>query len=136
MGGESQLHLIGKGGGFGPRHALEYRAMALTNNLEKLGLLALAGMSTAALAVIAVLALRAGTVDPNASTLIGVIAGGLIAIGKDIVQAIRGYAMSAQLGKVTDQLAASGPVPDTPQPVVMTNQDDDPVPVDAKNGGA
>ena len=110
--------------------------MGLTNNLEKLGLLALAGMSTAALAVIAVLALRAGTVDPNASTLIGVIAGGLIAIGKDIVQAIRGYAMSAQLGKVTDQLAASGPVSDTPQPVIVTNQDDDPVPVDAKKGGA
>jgi hypothetical protein len=51
-------------------------------------------------------------VDPNAATLVGVIAGGLIAFSKDIVAAIRGYAMNAQLGKVTDQLAASAPTGD------------------------
>ena len=84
------------------------------NTLEKLGLLTLAAISTLALAVISVMALKTNALDPNASTLIGVIAGGLIAIGKDIVQAIRGYAMGAQLSKVTDQLAASGPSTPTP----------------------
>ena len=77
---------------------------------EKLALLSLAAISIIALSIIAVLALKSGSVDPNASALIGVIVTGLIAVGKDIVAAIRSYAMSAQLGKVTDQLAASGPV--------------------------
>lgn len=96
---------------------------------EKAALLVLAGLSIIALAVIAILALRGGTVDPNAAGLIGVIATGLIAFGKDIVAAIRGYTMSAQLGKVTDQLAASGPVTDpaAPQPVTVVNPADDPV---------
>lgn len=79
---------------------------------EKLALLSLAAMAIVALSAIAIIALRAGTVDPNASALIGVIVTGLIAVGKDIVAAVRSYAMSAQLGKVTDQLAASGPVVD------------------------
>lgn len=79
------------------------------SKLEKMALLALAFVAICALAVIAVLALRAGSVDPNASALIGVIVTGLIAFSKDIVQAIRGYSMSAQLGKVTDQLAGSRP---------------------------
>lgn len=77
---------------------------------EKLALLALAGVSIIALTWIAILALKSGSVDPNASALIGVIVTGLIAVGKDIVAAIRGYSMSAQLGKVTDQLAAAAPV--------------------------
>lgn len=77
---------------------------------EKLALLGLAGGCIVALTWIALKALNIGNVDANASTLIGVIAAGLIAFGKDIVSAIRSYAMSAQLGKVTDQLAASGPV--------------------------
>jgi hypothetical protein len=76
---------------------------------EKLGLLILAGLSVIALFVIAIFAIRQGQMDPNAATLVGVIVGGLIAFGKDIVAAIRGYSMSAQLGKVTDQLAASKP---------------------------
>jgi hypothetical protein len=81
-------------------------------SLEKMALLSLAAMSIAALWWIAWLALSAQAVDPNAATLLGAIVAGLIAFTKDIVQAIRGYAMSAQLGKVTDQLAASGPVID------------------------
>lgn len=48
--------------------------------------------------------------------MIGVIVTGLIAFSKDIVQAIRSYSMSAQLGKVTDQLAQAGPVPADPAP--------------------
>lgn len=79
-------------------------------HLEKLAMLALAGGCIVALTWIALRALGLNHVDPNVATLIGVIAGGLIAYGKDIIQAIRSYAMSAQLGKVTDQLAASGPV--------------------------
>lgn len=79
---------------------------------EKMALLVLAGICIVALLWIALASLHAKTLDANAATLIGVIAGGLIAFGKDIVAAIRSYAMSAQLGKVTDQLAASGPVPD------------------------
>lgn len=88
------------------------------SRLEKLGLLLLALLSVLALGAIAILAIRAGTIDPNASALIGVIVTGLIAFGKDIVAAIRGYSMSAQLGKVTDQLAASGPAtpPASPPP--------------------
>lgn len=97
------------------------------SRLEKIGLLLLALLSVIALGAIAILAIRAGTIDPNASALIGVIVTGLIAFGKDIVAAIRGYSMSAQLGKVTDQLAASGPVPTDPQPVTVTN--DEPIPV-------
>ena len=85
------------------------------NTLEKLGLLTLAAISTLALAVISVMALKTNALDPNASTLIGVIAGGLIAVSKDIISAIRGYAMGAQLSKVTDQLAASGPATPTPE---------------------
>lgn len=81
---------------------------------EKLALLILAGLALAALSLIAVLALRGGQVDANAAGLIGVIVGGLIAFGKDAIAAVRSYAMSAQLGKVTDQLAASGPVADGP----------------------
>lgn len=91
-----------------------------STRMEKMALLVLSGACIASLTWIALAALKTGTVDPNASTLIGVIAAGLIAFGKDIVGAIRSYAMSAQLGKVTDQLAASGPVIDqtTPQDAV------------------
>lgn len=92
------------------------------NRLEKIGLLVLAYGAIITLAVISVKALDLETVDPNAATMIGVIITGLIAIGKDIIQAIRGYAMSAQLGKVTDQLAASGPVEQPP----TTDKDKDP----------
>lgn len=80
-----------------------------STSTEKLALLALAGGCIVSLTWIALAAIKAGTVDPNASTLIGVIAAGLIAFGKDIVAAIRSYAMAAQLGKVTDQLADSTP---------------------------
>lgn len=80
------------------------------NSLEKIVLLVLAGVAIGALTWIAIRALKAGSVDPNASALIGVIVTGLIAIGKDILAAIRSYANAAQLGKVTDQLAAAAPV--------------------------
>lgn len=106
-----------------------------STRLEKLTLLALAGGCILSLTWIALAAIKAGTVDPNAATLIGVIAAGLIAFGKDIVAAIRSYAMSAQLGKVTDQLAASGPVTDpslngsdAPVDVNVVNPPDNPVP--------
>lgn len=102
------------------------------NHLEKLALLALALLSIVSLGVIAIIALRAGSIDPNASALIGVIVTGLIAFSKDIIQAIRGYSMSAQLGKVTDQLAASGPIvdPATPQAVIVEQPVDKPIPVE------
>lgn len=77
---------------------------------EKLALLALAGLSIIVLAVIAILALHGGEISASTAGVVGVIVTGLIAVGKDIVQAIRSYAMSAQLGKVTDQLAASAPL--------------------------
>lgn len=84
--------------------------------IEKIALLALAGACVGSLTWIAIRALAGTMVDPNAATLIGAIATGLIAFSKDIVAAIRGYSMSAQLGKVTDQLAASAPTTD-PTPV-------------------
>jgi hypothetical protein len=105
------------------------------NRLEKVALLTLAFVAITSLAIIAVIALRAGSVDPNASALIGVIVTGLIAFSKDIIQAIRGYSMSAQLGKVTDQLAASGPAKtEEPQPVVVTNTVEDPAHVEITEG--
>ena len=82
-----------------------------STSAEKLALLVLAGACIVALTWIALASLKAAALDPNASTLIGVIAGGLIAFGKDIVAALRSYAMAAQLGKVTDQLADSTPKP-------------------------
>lgn len=92
--------------------------------VEKITLLGLAGLCIVSLTWIALKALSANAVDTNAATLIGVIAGGLIAFGKDIVTAIRSYAMSAQLGKVTDQLAKSAPASESP-----TGTPDDPVSV-------
>ena len=89
------------------------------NRLEKVGLLILAAMGVATLAAIAVLGLYWGDkIGSEVATMLGVIITGLIAFAKDIISAIRGYAMSAQLGKVTDQLAASGPtVPPTDPPI-------------------
>lgn len=102
------------------------------NRLEKLGLLGLAGLSLIGLIWIAVLSLAAGQLDPNAATLLGAIVAGLIAYGKDIISAIRGFSMSAQLGKVTDQLAAAGPVvdPANPQLVTVVQDPANPVPVE------
>lgn len=115
-----------------PNPSLETDMTKDSTFFEKLALLSLAAMAIVALSVIAILALRSTGLDPNAAGMIGVIVGGLIAVAKDIVAAVRSYAMSAQLGKVTDQLAASGPVvdPNTPQPVVVTNPPADPVPVE------
>lgn len=77
--------------------------------VEKLALLGLAGFNLVVLAIIAVMILRVGTLDANAAGMIGVIVTGLVALPTVVIQAIRGYSMSAQLGKVTDQLAASTP---------------------------
>lgn len=82
--------------------------------LEKLALLALAGLAIASLTGLGVGVIHAGKIDATTGTILGVIVGILGTFSKDIVQAIRGYSMSAQLGKVTDQLAASGPVPIEP----------------------
>jgi hypothetical protein len=73
-------------------------------------LIGLAALSLVILGILGVLALRHGGMDANSAGMIGVIVTGLIAFSKDIIQAIRGYSMSAQLGKVTDQLAQSGPI--------------------------
>jgi hypothetical protein len=80
---------------------------------EKLALLMLAALTLIILGIVCVLIIRVGTVDANAVGLLGVIVAGLVAFLTAIVSAVRGYSMSAQLGKVTDQLAASGPVATT-----------------------
>mgnify|MGYP003387301186 CR=1 FL=1 len=93
--------------------------------LEKLLLIALAFVALIILGVIGVLALLHSTIDAVAASVVGVIVTGLIAFSKDIIAAVRGYSMSAQLGKVSDQLAASGPVvTDAP-----TGKPDDPLTV-------
>lgn len=97
--------------------------------MEKIALLSLAGIAVLSLTIIALVALKLGHIDPNSATLVGVIVGGLIAFSKDIVAAIRGYSMSAQLGKVTDQLAASGPAQTTGK-VEIVNDPSRPVPVE------
>lgn len=81
------------------------------NRVEKLALLGSLYLCIISLTAIALVGLRETEINSDAATLIGVIAGGLIAFAKDIVAAIRSYVMSAQLGKVTDQLAEAGPIP-------------------------
>lgn len=79
--------------------------------VEKVGLLGITLACIGALTWISVKALGSDTLDPNASTLLGAIVAGMIATAGACIQALRGFAMSAQLGKVTDQLAAAAPVP-------------------------
>lgn len=106
----------------------------MSDGTEKLGMLMLAGAATGGLVWLGLAAMHEH-VDASAATLIGVIAGGLAASTKDIIAAIRGYSMSAQLSKVTDQLAASTPQGD-PQPVTVVNDDTQPVPTaDAASQG-
>lgn len=101
------------------------------NHLEKAGLLGLAALSIGILAVIAFLAIDSGKISSDVATLVGVIATGLIAFGKDVLQAVRGYGMAAQLGKVTDQLAESKPAKDDTQKVEVMN---DPLETQDVNG--
>lgn len=91
--------------------------------LEKAGLLGVTFACIVALTWISIKALGSDTLDPNAATLLGAIVAGLIATAGGCIQALRGFSMGAALSKVTDQLAASGPVADltTPQPVTVTN---------------
>lgn len=83
--------------------------MSDNTTVEKVALLGIAGIAVGSLTTIGLTAINAGAIDANGATLVGVIVGGLIACTKDIVQAVRGYSMSAQLGKVTDQLSRSRP---------------------------
>ena len=85
--------------------------------LEKLALLILAGLSMVALLWIGLVAVKAGKIDPNAATLVGVIVGGLIATGKDIIAAIRSYSMSAQLQRTTDQAITAANAAPPPDPL-------------------
>ena len=112
--------------------------------MEKLALLALAGITLAALFLIAIDALSKPKIDSAVAGLLGAIVGYLAGSSKDIIATIRSYSTSAQLGKVTDQLAASAPVveppptdpnapptdPSIPQKVEVTNQPDKPVPTE------
>lgn len=100
--------------------------MTDSTKAEKIALLVITGVIVVAVTWIARDALKMQTVDANGATLIGVIVTGLLAMGKDIITAVRGYSMSAQLGKVTDQLAASGPASANDIP---TGKPDDPVSV-------
>lgn len=96
--------------------------MSENTKLEKQLLLGICALTILALSGIAIIVVFHG-ITAESGTLLGMIATGMLAIAKDIVQAIRGYSMSAQLGKVTDQLAASGPV----APDAATGKPDDPV---------
>jgi hypothetical protein len=75
---------------------------------DKTGLIGIAAIAVISLCGIAVYSIYHG-LNSEAATLVGVIVTGLAALTKDIVAALRGYSMAAQLGKVTDQLAASQP---------------------------
>lgn len=74
--------------------------------IEKIAMLAIVGGIVIAITVIGM-----ATHD---NTILGMVVTGMIAFAKDIIAAIRGYSMSAQLGKVTDQLAKAGPAPTEP----------------------
>lgn len=104
----------------------------MTYKPEKIALLVLAGIAIVGLIVLAVATLRAHTIDPNASALIGVVATGLIAFAKDIVQAIRSYTTGDQMNRMSDQLAKAAPPRDGPQAVVIEQPSDQPVPVSDK----
>lgn len=75
-----------------------------TTRLEKIAMLAIVGGIVVAITVFGM--------ATNDNTIRGMVVTGMIAFAKDIIAAIRGYSMSAQLGKVTDQLAKAGPVQD------------------------
>lgn len=82
-----------------------------TSFYEKLGLLIIVGIIVLALTYIAIYAIG-HRIGADVATLVGVIVTGLATFGKDIVAALRGLSMSAQLSKVTDQLANSAPAAD------------------------
>lgn len=103
--------------------------------LDRSGLLLVTFGCICALTWVGIRALSSAKLDPNAATLLGAIVAGLISTSGASIQALRGYAMSAQLGKVTDQLAASGPVadPTVPQSVVIEQPPGEPVPVEEQH---
>lgn len=80
--------------------------------IDKLGLLAIAFVCMLSVTWLGVKSLGSEKLDPNASTLLGAIVAGLIGTAAACIQALRGFSMSAQLGKAMDQIAASGPVID------------------------
>ncbi len=81
---------------------------------ERAGLIAITALIVVALVTVAIAVMRY-KLTPEAGTVLGLIVGGLLAIGKDTLSALRTYSTSAQLSKVTDQLAASSPGSSAPQ---------------------
>jgi hypothetical protein len=96
---------------------------------EKKWLLQICGGCMAGLVALGMIAITHG-VDTGGATILGVIVGGLVTFGKDIIAAVRSYSMAASLARVTDQVAAAGP-PATAEPVAVTvtNTPAEPVPV-------
>lgn len=75
---------------------------------EKMGLILVIALIVAALTWIASYSIG-HRIGADVATLVGVVVTGLVSFAKDLVSALRGLSMSAQLTKVTDQLAASSP---------------------------
>ena len=105
---------------------------------EKKWLLQICGGCMAGLVMLGIIAITHG-VDAGGATILGVIVGGLVTFGKDIISAVRSYTMAASLTRVTDQVAAAVPAPVTasdlgdgtvtPVPVNVTNTIEEAIPV-------
>jgi hypothetical protein len=97
---------------------------------DKLGLFILAGLVVLVLAIIVTGTYWTQGVPDKGDVLLGGIATGLILFLRDLVNAVRSSWEEVTRGKVTEQLAQSGPAndPDTTQKVEVTNEPGNPVP--------
>lgn len=94
---------------------------------DKLALFCLAGLVVAVLGgVVAGVFIRSAVPDKG-DVLLGGITTGLILFLRDLVNAVRSSWEEVTRGKAMDQLAAA-PSANGPQPVIVTNATDDPVP--------
>ena len=88
---------------------------------DKLGLFVLAGLVVMVLGGVVMGVFYRQTVPDKGDVLLGGVVTGLILFLRDLVTAVRGSWEEVNRGKVTEQLAASGPVLDGPTPVTVTN---------------
>lgn len=97
---------------------------------DKLALFILAGLVVIVLGLMVAGTFYTKTVPDKGDVLLGGIATGLILFLRDLVTAVRTSWEEVNRGKITEQLAASAPAADGPQPVTVVNPPDEPIPVD------
>lgn len=105
----------------------------LEHRTDKLALFLLAGLVVLVLGGIVYGVFATKVVPDKGDVLLGGVSTGLILFLRDLVNAVRGSWAEVTQGKITDQLANSGPnnaAPpnDDPQPVIVTKTDAEAVP--------